>query len=67
MVDDYPDYMSSWLNQRSRGLGIMPAHYYNQDFLHPNVIRFDGNNLDQVRDALQAAFDRDSKELLVLE
>lgn len=66
LVDDYPDYMQSWLDQRPRGLGIMPAHHYNEDFTHPNVIRFDGNNLDEVINALQTAFDRESKEELDL-
>ena len=44
LIDDYPPYIEGWLNHRSRGLVIMPAHKYNQDFKHPNVIRFDGSS-----------------------
>lgn len=48
LVDDYPPYVQQWLNARPRGLVIMPAHEYNKDFSHPNVIRYDGTNLEDV-------------------
>jgi 5'-nucleotidase len=52
LYDDYPGYMLRWLRHRPRGLGIMPATEANQDFRHPNVLRWDGTNLDAVRRAL---------------
>jgi len=58
LVDDYPDYMLRWLKWRPRGLGIMPAHSYNKNFDHPNVIRCDGNNMDEIAKRLQLAYDR---------
>lgn len=48
LVDDFPGYIEEWLNHRPRGLVIMPAHPYNAEFRHPNVVRFDGTNLDEV-------------------
>ena len=39
LVDDYPPYVEAWLKHRPRGLVFMPAHKYNEDFTHPNVIR----------------------------
>lgn len=53
LCDDYPKYCEEWLEHRPRGLVIMPAHYYNVDFVHPRVIRYDGSNLEQVRAALK--------------
>jgi len=44
LVDDWPDYIMRWLEWRPRGLVIMPAHPWNDDFEHPNVIRFDGGH-----------------------
>lgn len=62
LVDDYPNYIKQWLEWRPRGLVIMPAHNYNKDFQHENVIRYDGTNLPEVARALTAASIRDSKD-----
>jgi hypothetical protein len=58
LVDDFPGYVGRWLEWRKRGLVIMPANKGNKDFKHPQVIRYDGTNLDEVREALQKAKDR---------
>jgi len=57
LVDDYPDYIESWLKYRQRGLVIMPAHDYNKGFSHPNVIRYT-DNIIEVNNALMEAYDR---------
>ena len=49
LVDDYPDYIIDWLEYRPRGLVIMPAHRYNRSFNHPNVIRYDGTNIEEIQ------------------
>ena len=49
LVDDYPGYIQPWLEWRPRGLVIMPAQPHNHGFVHPQVVRFDGTNLDEVR------------------
>lgn len=59
LVDDFPDYIEGWLKYRPRGLVIMPAHPKNASFTHPNVIRYDGTNKEEVYDALKKAFDRE--------
>ena len=56
LVDDWPEYILNWLEHRPRGLAIMPAHDYNIDFSHPNVVRYDGTNLDEVREHMSARF-----------
>lgn len=61
-VDDYPNYVLGWLKYRPRGLAIVPAHYYNKDINHPNLIRYDGNNLHEVQMALKAAKQRKQGE-----
>jgi 5'-nucleotidase len=43
LMDDWPPYIRRWLTWRPRGLVIMPAHPWNEDFRHPNVVRWDGS------------------------
>lgn len=64
LYDDYPDYMLRWLKHRPRGLGIMPVNKINKDFQHPQVVRWDGSNLEQVSELLRAAFHRRAGEPL---
>lgn len=66
LYDDYPEYMLRWLRHRPRGLGIMPANANNRDFAHPNVVKWDGTNLDEVARAVAAAKGRSPGEDLVL-
>jgi len=54
LVDDFPAYIERWLEWRPRGLAIMPAHDHNEGFAHPNMVRYDGTNLDEVRERLLA-------------
>lgn len=64
LVDDYPGYVEPWLQHRPRGLVIMPAHSYNERFQHPNLVRYDGTNLEQVREAMAIAKFRKPNEPL---
>ena len=66
LIDDWPEYIERWLENRERGLVIMPAHRWNENFQHQNVIRYDGTNLETVRKALIIARDRKYKEELNL-
>lgn len=59
LVDDYPPYVLGWLQWRPRGLAIMPAHSYNKDICHPNIIRYTGDNMAEVKAALKAVKDRE--------
>lgn len=61
LVDDYPQYMEGWLEHRPRGLGIMPAQPANEGFEHPNVIKYDGTNIQEVARHLQSAYAREPK------
>jgi len=60
LVDDWPGYMNRWLKWRTRGLGIMIAYPQNEKYSHPNVIKCDGTNMDEIRRALQLAHDRET-------
>ncbi len=62
LYDDYPNYMMRWLEYRPRGLGIMPVNGQNKNFHHPQVIRWDGNNIDEVSERLNAAYKRKAGE-----
>ena len=66
LYDDYPDYMLRWLRHRPRGLGVMPVCPHNRGFTHPNVVKWDGTNLDEVTRAITAAKNRNPGEPLAL-
>ncbi len=34
----------------------MPANSHNEGFSHPNVVRYDGNNLEEVKQRMQERF-----------
>jgi len=55
LVDDWPSYIRSWLKYRPRGLVIMPANNANKNFTHPQVIRYDGTNFEEVKQAMKKA------------
>ena len=53
LVDDWPPYVLRWLEWRKRGIVIMPARQWNQDFSHPQVVRYTiGQNDEEVLQAL---------------
>lgn len=56
LVDDWPDYIDKWLEHRPRGLVIMPAHELNAVFSHPNVVRYTGTNIEEVKARMFARF-----------
>lgn len=64
LFDDYPDYYRPWLEQHPRGLVLALAHPYNDHPPHPQILRFDGHNLDPIRRALNLAFHRAPKEII---
>jgi 5'-nucleotidase len=66
LYDDFTDYMLKWLRHRPRGLGIMPVTAQNKNFHHPQVIKWDGTNYEEVKTAMQFAFDRKPGETLRL-
>lgn len=61
LVDDYPPFVEYWLKHRKRGLGVIPAHPWNESFTHPNVFRYSGpEDMPRLRPLLYAAFVRES-------
>jgi 5'-nucleotidase len=62
LVDDWPAFFLGWLKWRPRGLVVAPAHPWNAGVEHPNVIRFDGSNLDAVQKRLEHAYNRQDGE-----
>lgn len=49
LVDDWPKYVSRWLQFRPRGHVIMPSCKYNRDFNHDQVIRYEGNSAAEIQ------------------
>jgi len=64
LFDDFPPYFTAWLVHRPRGLVICLAHPWNEEYAkggkseHPNVLRYDGKNLEELRARLREARDR---------
>lgn len=48
LIDDWPPYIENWLKWRPRGNVIMPARRYNENFSHPQVLRFDGSTESKI-------------------
>lgn len=81
LVDDYPPYQLAWAKYRKRGLCVVPARDGNEWFTQeaaerhaeedgwshcPQVVRYDGRNLDYVLDCMERAYSREPKEALSL-
>ena len=68
LVDDYPPYIEKWLKYRPNGLVLMPAHDYNRNFRHQNVLRItdSGEDVALARKALDLALARREGDLLLL-
>ena len=70
LFDDFPPYFLAWLKVHPRGLVICLAHPWNKEFekggskAHPNVIRYDGTDVLELREALVRARDRLPREPL---
>lgn len=58
LVDDFPPYFLDWLKVRPRGLVVCVAHKWNEGIEHPNVLRYDGTNRDELRRRLTQAYER---------
>ena len=70
LFDDFPPYFTKWLQVRPRGLVICLAHPWNEGYAkggpqaHPNVLRYDGSDILELRYALEAARGRAPGEAL---
>jgi 5'-nucleotidase len=58
LYDDSIEFARDWLVHRPRGIVIMPDTPYNQGFTHPQVLRWTGENWDEVVKALVACYER---------
>lgn len=58
LVDDWPEYVTSWLEFRPRGQVIMPVQKWNEGFSHPSVLRYNGENDEELMKVLKAARNR---------
>lgn len=67
LYDDYIPFMKEWLDNRPRGLGIMLESKQNKDFQHPRVVKYNGENLNEVAHAMQCAYNRKHGEPLTLD
>ena len=61
LFDDWPPYCRGWIKYRPRGLVLMPAYHYNEEFAKEfptQVVRVTGDNWDEVEAAIKRAADR---------
>lgn len=64
LVDDYPGYVERWLEYRPRGLVIMPTQPWNVSFQHPQVVHYDGSNLEAIKQILTDLLSKRAKNEL---
>jgi len=67
LVDDWPPYVMDWLKHRPRGLVIMVEQRWNKDFNHPQVIKYNGTNLDEIDARLKKIVDAEEYAKIALE
>lgn len=60
LVDDWPSYFLKWLEVRPRGLVVCVEHELNKDIKHPNVIHYNGSNIEELKARLKQAYERES-------
>ena len=53
LVDDWPEYVTRWLEWRPRGLVIMPLQPHNKSFKHPQVVHYDGKNIKTIEHVIR--------------
>ncbi|MHB8407747.1 MAG: 5' nucleotidase, NT5C type [Acidiferrobacterales bacterium] len=57
LVDDWPPYIEAWLRHRPRGMVVMPAHPWNEQFHHPQVLRYTASHeLPALREIIKNRF-----------
>ena len=66
LVDDHWQFMKGWLEHRKNGLGLMPRDSENEEDDHPHVRYYDSSNLDEVKELLIRARDREEGDPLDL-
>ena len=67
LIDDYPPYFEAWLKQRPRGLVIAVAQPWNDGIEHPNLIRYTGDNREEVRAAIALVRSRQPRVAVAFE
>jgi len=55
LVDDWPGYFMPWLEVRPRGLVVAIKWPWNAEYSHPNLVHYDGTNINEVTDRLAEA------------
>lgn len=48
LIDDWPDYITSWLDYNQNSKAILPLREWNKDYTHPRAIHYNGKNTEQV-------------------
>ena len=67
LVDDWPPYVTEWLKFRPRGLVIMVEQRWNKDYEHSQVVKYNGNNLDEVEARIKKIVDAEEYAKIALE
>ena len=66
LYDDYPPYAEAWLENRPRGVAIMPTNRHNVLFTHPQVFKWDKEDKWLLERVMLAIFNRAPNESIDL-
>ena len=62
LVEDYPKNIDKWLKWRKNGLVIMPDQSWNKNYENPQVVSYNGKNLEEIREKMKKARDRKARQ-----
>ncbi len=52
LIDDWPSYVTAWLDYNKNGRAILPLREWNKDYQNPRAIHYTGKNIDQVKNLI---------------
>lgn len=56
LYDDYPKYCKKWVDKNTQSVVIMPNKYYNSDFSHERVVKWHGNNIEEITELMEKTY-----------
>lgn len=53
LIDDWPSYVTGWLDYNKKGIAILPLREWNKDYQAPRAVHYTGKNMEVIRTLLE--------------
>jgi len=53
LIDDWPEYITSWLDYNQNRRAILPLREWNKDYTHLRAVHYNGKNIEQVAELIR--------------